>query len=76
MYTLWVSKRVGGGWVGGSILRGEIFFPWPVCLHMHMVPSARAYVAGAFVSAITLIDSEKARTHAIVIIGCQLILSQ
>lgn len=30
-----------------------------VCLHMHMVPSASAHVAAAFVSAITLIDSAK-----------------
>lgn len=71
MYTLWVSELVVRGG-GGS----EIFFLLPVCLHMHMVPSASAHVAGAFVSAITLIDSEKARTHAIVITGRQLMLSQ
>lgn len=60
----------------GSVLSSDIFFLCPVCLHVHMARSASAHVVGAFVSAITLIDSEKARTHAIVIIGRQLILSQ
>lgn len=66
----------GGGGVGGdSFLSSDIFFLWPVCLCMHMVHFASAHVVRAFVSVITLIDTEKTQMHAIVIIRRQLIIS-
>lgn len=61
--------------VGGSFLSSDIFFLWPLCLCVHMVQFASAHVVRAFVSVITLIDTEKAQMHASVIIGRQLIFS-
>ncbi len=60
-------------WGGERLLSSDIFFLWLVCMCMHMGRFASSHVVCAFVSVITLIDTEKAQMHAIVIIGHQLI---
>lgn len=62
---------------GKKLLGSEVFFfsLRPVRLCVHAGRFASSHVACAFVSVITLIDTEKAQMHAIVIIGYQLIFS-
>ena len=60
---------------GGREAPWYLFPVASVCLCVRMGGFASAHVVRAFVSAITLIDSEKAQMHAIVIIGHQLIFS-
>lgn len=62
-------------WGGERLLCSDIFFLWPVCMCVHMGRFASSHAVFAFVSVITLIDTEKAQMHAIVIIGHQLIFS-